>query len=249
MQRGYVKLWRKMLDHPFYNEKRPMTNREAWETIILTVNHKSNQVLIGQAIYDCNPGESLRSYQSWADIFRWSRSKVVRFFTLLKNMGQIETRNEHSTIRITVLNWDTYQGQPEHEPERKPKPKRNANGIRSESDRTQSKNDKNDKNEKNNIYENFTHYDFKDFHEAYKDFSDMRKKIKKPLTERAIKMLFNKLDSLSNKNKELAIEILNQSTFLDYQDVYAIKGNGATKYGTTTRINPTNKYDGVGGGR
>jgi len=64
----------------------------------------------------------------------------------------------------------------------------------------------------------------KELTEAVQDFLDMRKRIKKPLTtERAIKMLFKKLEDLS-KDKETQVAILNQSVFHDWQSVYELKG-------------------------
>lgn len=69
------------------------------------------------------------------------------------------------------------------------------------------------------------------FTQALKDFSDMRKKIKKPLTDRAKQMILNKLSKLSTDEQE-QIEILNQSILHSWQDVYPLKGEGQ-RYGKT----------------
>ena len=55
--------------------------------------------------------------------------------------------------------------------------------------------------------------------EALKGFEAMRKKIKKPLTDRAKKMLLKRLQLLSN-DEETQIKILNQSEFYCWQNVY-----------------------------
>lgn len=54
------------------------------------------------------------------------------------------------------------------------------------------------------------------------DFIDMRKMIKKPLTERALTMIINKLKKLSD-NRQVWIDILNQSILHNWQDVYPLK--------------------------
>ena len=61
-----------------------------------------------------------------------------------------------------------------------------------------------------------------EFDVALDEFRKMRKKIKKPMSDRAEKMLITKLNNLSS-DKETQIKILNQSIFHCWQDVYAIK--------------------------
>ena len=54
------------------------------------------------------------------------------------------------------------------------------------------------------------------------EFIKMRKTIKKPMTTIAVKRLINKLDKLSNNNKE-KIFILEKSIFNSWQDIYPLK--------------------------
>ena len=73
------------------------------------------------------------------------------------------------------------------------------------------------------------------FLEAYSDFKNMRKNIKKPMTERAEKILLNKLKKLTDENnEELAIKILEQSILNNWQDIYPLKevndGNRSNGY-------------------
>ena len=64
------------------------------------------------------------------------------------------------------------------------------------------------------------------FLKAWKDFKEMRKKIKKPMTEKAEEMLLLLLDKLSNDEK-IQVAILNQSIFHCWQSVYKLKNNPA----------------------
>lgn len=73
------------------------------------------------------------------------------------------------------------------------------------------------------------------FLETYSDFKNMRKNIKKPMTERAEKILLNKLKKLTDENnEELAIKILEQSILNNWQDIYPLKeennANGSNGY-------------------
>lgn len=67
--------------------------------------------------------------------------------------------------------------------------------------------------------------------QAFLDFMEMRKRIKSPMTDRAITLAMNKLKSLStlpfseSMDANLAIEILEQSTLNSWKGIYPINNN------------------------
>lgn len=82
---------------------------------------------------------------------------------------------------------------------------------------------KNKENNINNIVNIINAYtDNKDLKEAIKDFIKMRKTIKKPLTDRALKTILNKLDNFTDTDKG-KILILEKSIENSWQSVYEIK--------------------------
>ena len=137
---GWIKLHRIFLDHWLYNDNKPFTKREAWIDLLLTVNHISKEVPIGDQIFTCGRGQSIRSLDSYAKRFNWTKSRVNRFLKLLEKQNMIETENLFKTTRITICNYDKYQGI------------RNANETQVIKNRnageTQMKPNKNVKNEK-----------------------------------------------------------------------------------------------------
>lgn len=66
--------------------------------------------------------------------------------------------------------------------------------------------------------------DNEDLQKALMDFAKMRKAIKKPMTERAFTILFNKLDKMAFDDAT-KIDILLQSIMNSWQDVYELKEN------------------------
>lgn len=131
---GYIKLYRKARENFLYRENRPHTRREAWEDILLMVNHADKEVLIGNEKFLVKRGQSVRSLDSWAKEFNWSKSKTKRFFDLLKSCSMIVTENVQKSTRLTVCNYDIYQGD------------RNVNETQMKRDRPTNKNEKNEKN-------------------------------------------------------------------------------------------------------
>lgn len=63
--------------------------------------------------------------------------------------------------------------------------------------------------------------DYAPLKEALVEFVKMRKKLKKPMTDRAFEMLLNKLKELSN-SVGTQLEIVNQSILFSYQSVYPL---------------------------
>jgi len=110
MERGYLALYRKIQDHPFYKERREFSKLEAWIDILMEVQHSEEpcDVVIGMKVLVCNYGESLKSVLTWARRWNWNDSKVRRYFKLLEKLDQISIKNEVVTTRITVLNYSIY---------------------------------------------------------------------------------------------------------------------------------------------
>lgn len=141
MHRGYIALWRKIDDHPFYKEPREFSKYEAWIDILKEAQHsmEPQEVVFGMSTLTCNYGECLKSTQTWASKWMWSRSKVFRFLKLLKKMGQIDFRSETITTRIIVINYKDYD------------PKRNANETEVKRSRNGSETESNTDNNDNNV--------------------------------------------------------------------------------------------------
>ncbi len=67
--------------------------------------------------------------------------------------------------------------------------------------------------------------------DTLQDFADMRKQMKAPMTDRAMKILLNKLQELSNGDVQNMIAILNQSIMNSWKSVYPIKDDSDKKQG------------------
>lgn len=75
------------------------------------------------------------------------------------------------------------------------------------------------------------------FDEAFDSFLEMRKKINKPATETAKKLLKEKLERMAGGDEALKIKILEQSIVNSWQDVYALKNQNYESRNTSTRGN------------
>lgn len=120
---GWIKLHRSILKHWIFQDAEKF---KWWIDLLLLVNHETHKVTIGNMIFEVKRGETIRSLQQLS--LRWmvTRGRVRRFLQLLEQDKMICVKDERKTTRITICNYDNYQGE------------WNANGTRVERKRNAS---------------------------------------------------------------------------------------------------------------
>ena len=97
-----------------------------------------------------------------------------------------------------------------------------TSGIENNTTIYKNNNKNNNKINKETISEMIGSIQSTELAETLKEFLEMRKKIKKPMTDYAFKLLLNKLYKLGKSEQEY-IDILNQSIEHSWQDIYELK--------------------------
>jgi DNA-binding transcriptional regulator YhcF (GntR family) len=134
---GYIKIFRSIRKHWIWEDQRKL---KWWLDMLLEANHTDRKVGIGFQLIECRRGQTLLSMQNWSERWRVDVSTVRRFMELLKNDDMIVTENVQKTTRITICNYDSYNGdQPEKQFKSNSKAKSTQIGHNT------NNNDKNDK--------------------------------------------------------------------------------------------------------
>jgi hypothetical protein len=141
---GWIKLDREITSHWIFEDSWKFRN---WIDLLTLVNHSEQKVNIKGTVLTCNRGETLCSLDTFARRWNCDKSKVRRFLKLLEADSMIVLKSEHITTRLTICNYDTYQGE-RNADETKVKRKRNA-------DETQVTPNNNDKKEKKILFDEF----------------------------------------------------------------------------------------------
>ncbi|NLX28742.1 MAG: hypothetical protein GXY59_07205 [Bacteroidales bacterium] len=107
---GWVKLHRSTQDHWIWQDNRYF---KWWVTILLNVNHQANKFPVGNEVHTCNPGQSFRTLEQWAQLFGTNKKGTVNFMNLLENDAMITREilgkgNRRKTL-LSVVNWEKYQ--------------------------------------------------------------------------------------------------------------------------------------------
>lgn len=107
MSEGYISLHRKIRDHWIWNDP---VKFKWWVDLLLTVNHSDKKVNIGFELYDCKRGQTVMSLNNWGERWKVNKDTVRNFFVLLEKDEMITRENLIKTTRITICNYDSYQG-------------------------------------------------------------------------------------------------------------------------------------------
>jgi hypothetical protein len=111
MRRGFVKLWRASADNSLYFAEE-FDKFHAWTDLLLLANFKPRTAYVRGIPVNIESGQVLAAEEFLADRWGWSRGKVRRFLKYLSSptVQQIALHKDNVCTVITVLNWNTYQG-------------------------------------------------------------------------------------------------------------------------------------------
>ena len=107
--RGWISLHRQLQDHWLWKEKRKFSKAEAWIDLLLTANHKDNDVLMGNKLIKVKRGQLITSEVKLSKRWQWSRDKVRRFLDLLQSEGMLNKQSDRTKTTLTIENYELYQ--------------------------------------------------------------------------------------------------------------------------------------------
>ena len=115
---GWVKIHRQICENQIWLSE-PFSKGQAWIDLILNANHK-DKIFESRGSRGCRVlikrGQLGWSEETMKTRWRWSRKKLRNFLSVLRNKGQIDTKNcDFKTTITTILNYENYQKNEEKE--------------------------------------------------------------------------------------------------------------------------------------
>jgi len=214
-QKGWISLHRKIQNCWFWDDK-PYDRARAWIDLLLLANHEDKKICFDGKPLTIQRGQYLTSILKLSDRWGWSRNKTKRFLAVLEEEQMITTDRTNKRTVINIVNYGVYQdsvstSEPTDEP---------TDGQQTDNRETT---DEPQTIMNNNVNNENKYYKDGRLNDAFVGYVAMRRKIGKPLTDRAVTMAKNKLEKLSNGDTQEAIMILNQSVFNSWQGLFAVK--------------------------
>ena len=243
LDKGWVKLYRCIFEKAIWTSSTP-EQKVILITLLSMANHEQREWEWQGKQFKAIPGQFVTSLDSiLIKAGKGISQQNVR--TALTKFKKYEFLTEEVTKTgrlITIVNWGVYQTG-EKETNKATNKDLTKTSQTPNKHLTTNKNDKNYKNDKKYIYiSEFT--ENKKLLEAIIDFMKMRDSIKKPMTDKAIKLMLGKLNKYSEV-EEIQIKILERSILNNWSDIYELKegNNGNGVYGTKSNTGQAKKYN------
>lgn len=236
---NWIKLNRGIRDNFIWDFNKPKYTL-AWIDMLLMANYKDKKAVFDGKVEVVERGSFVTSMVKLSERWGMDRKTVKRFLDGLRSDEMIDYFCTNKRTTIKVLNYGLYQGFSDDDgtAERTAKGTTNRTAERTAKG-TQRKKVKNRKEIKNNIYTDST-----ELNEALTAFMEHRKKIKKPMTEHAVKLTISKLNKMTADVSE-QIQILNQSIENGWQGVFPLKTDEKVQSKPKSKFNnaPERNYD------
>lgn len=217
---GYIKLDRKLLNWEWADDPNTIA---LWIHILLQANWEDRS-WHGQTF---ERGSFPTSVAKLAKGTGLSIQQTRTCLDRLKSTNEITIRATNKGTKIIVEKWEEYQcsdGLSNEQDNKRNNKQSTSNQQTKQQAINNSLRKKEEKERKEYLYKGYSD----SFVEAMNAFKEMRKTIKKPLTERAEKMILDRLSELAT-NEYQQIEIINQSTINSWQNVYPLKVDNKRK--------------------
>lgn len=270
---GYVKLYRSLMDSQIWEVLNPGQKVVMVTLLMLVCWQETNynyygvdiKVQPGQFICSqkqleeaCGKGVTRQTVRS-----ALSKLKTYNFITITQPFSNhsptmVPTKGKKL---ITIVNWGKFQGTEENPTK---EPTTSQTEVTTESTASQTKvtteptiikeeittknkelRIKKNKTSSAQIAESLKEFcgENADLMAALKGWVEMRKKIKKPLTARAVNLNLKKLHKLSNGNEQIMIGIVNQSTMNSWQGFFPLKAEESKQERLARMFEETNRRE------
>ena len=230
MDGNYIKISRSILEWEWYSD---INTCRLFVHMLLKANWTDGKVK-GTTV---PRGSFVSSIDKLAEGTNMTKDEVRTAISHLLSTGEITKQSTNKYTVFTLVNWDLYQVTSQTNPEQNPS---NAQSIPSlfptieeEKEIKKGRKEEEEKKGDTNVSpkkESLSYFPGDEaLDAAFADFVEMRKKIKKPMTDRAIELAMKKLRSLSTipfsdcMDNDLAIKILEQSIMNNWQGLFALK--------------------------
>jgi len=250
-KQGWVSIHRSIQDHWLWEEK-PFDKKSAWIDLILLANHKDNSFLLGNQLIEVPMGSLITSEMKLSERWGWGRKKVRNFLKLLEKDNMIVKKTDSKKTTLTIVKYTVYQNLEKEKGQR-----RNSEGTAREQQgasqgtaKEQRGNTNNNVNTVNNADNGNTvnktkkkktknieavrpkkvYYENSELNDLFLDFLSQRKKAKAQNTDRAIKMLQNKISDFPDNVK---MEIISESVMNNWKGLFTDKFQGKQRATST----------------
>ena len=109
MAKGWVVIYRSIMDNPLWEDK-PFSRGQAWIDMILLASHKDTEFYFDGDMVSIEKGQIITSKRKLGDRWGWSNSKVNKFLNELEKVGMLSQKSDTKKTTIKIVKYEQYQG-------------------------------------------------------------------------------------------------------------------------------------------
>jgi hypothetical protein len=205
---GWVKFHRKIEEWEWYKDANTF---RLFFHLVMKANHKDGR---WQGV-EIKRGQLVTSLDHLSEDLKLSVQQIRTALTKLKSTNEITIKTTNRFTLVTVENYSVYQSQEEESTSKL------TSNITDEqqTDNKQITTNKNVKKEKKVISKDVEHFSYKPLNDVMIDFIEHRKQIKKVMTDKAIKMMVDKVNKFDCSEDE-KVKALENSIINGWQGVF-----------------------------
>lgn len=230
---GWIKIHRGMLDWEWYSDEKTF---KVFMHLLLTANHKDSEWR-GIAV---KRGQRIISYNGLAKETDISVRSVRTCVERLIKTKELTCEPTHNYTIITIENYNKYQGDDDEsdtQTDMPPTYDRHSTDTVPTCHRHQIKNDKNNKNDKNEENDKKLYKDApEELHPTIESFIEMRKKIKAPMTDDAIRLMLKKVNKMAGGDVAKSRAIMEQSIMNSWKGVFPLRDSAGGEKGPRNEV-------------
>lgn len=110
LKKGYILFPKVLFEEQMKINKKAQGHFEAFILVLTHVNYSTIECCVNGHRFECQRGESIMSFNHWAEIFGWRRSRTRYFFNKMFDEGIIERVVNPYTTHIRVPDYDILVG-------------------------------------------------------------------------------------------------------------------------------------------
>ena len=202
---GWLRLYRIAMDGPIWQ------NKNMWRVFtwcLMKASHKGHVQMVGLTKIKLEPGQFVFGREVASRETGLPPSTVWGCMQWLKSNNTIDIKSDNKKSVVTLVNWAFYQScDDESDSKANGKSKHRSTAGRHKQEDLLSEDLKNDKSP---------------LDQALDDFAEHRRRLRKPMTEKAKKLLLDDLDKLASTDDE-KIAIINQSIVSGWLRFFPLK--------------------------
>lgn len=217
MDNGWIKLHRKITEWEWFTDRNVL---QVFIYLLSTANH-SDQNWKGVAV---KRGQRITSIDKISKNCNLTSMQVRTAIKKLISTGEITSKTTNKFTLITVENYELYQAPDDEDNKQNNKQRNKQITNKQQTDNKQITTNKNDKKEKKEENDKEIYKDAPaELHPTIKSFIEMRKKIKAPMTDDAIRLMIKKTNKMAGGDIAKSRAIMEQSIMNSWKGVFPLR--------------------------